>query len=115
MGEIQRSVEVIGQPRDNRTVLGFAIPSANRVYVHYDRVHALARHHKEQPGWFLGVVIAHELGHILLPRAGHTEIGVMVPTLSPLPKVPPAFTHLEAQSIRARLAGETAVARLRLP
>jgi hypothetical protein len=90
--------------------LGFAIPSANRVYVHYDRVHALARYHHVQPGWFLGVVIAHELTHVLLPRVGHTDAGVMAGALSPNPKALPVFTRQEAQLLRERLREETTLA-----
>jgi hypothetical protein len=82
-------------------ILGFAIPSANRVYVHYDRVHALARNQKVQPGWFLGVVIAHELAHVL--GSEHHETGVMASRLSPDANVPPTFSSQEAQSIRTRV------------
>jgi hypothetical protein len=92
------------------TTLGFAVPAAGRVYVHYDRVHDLARLHGVQPGWFLGVVIAHELVHVLLPRAGHTGDGVMKRSLRPDPAVPAAFTRTEAQSLRDRLRGETTLA-----
>jgi hypothetical protein len=95
--------------RDAR-ILGFAIPSASRVYVHYDRVHTLARHHGVQPGWFLGVVIAHELAHVLLP-AGHSHDGVMARTLGPAPGRPPAFTPDEAHRLRERLGDQTTLAR----
>ena len=91
--------------------LAFAVPSANRVYVHYDRVHALARAHRAEPGWFLGVVIAHELAHVLLPRVGHAHAGVMAGVLSPDPQVAPAFTPQEAQQLRARLRHDTMLAR----
>ena len=94
---------------DPRT-LGFALPAAGRVYVHYDRVHELARVHGVPPGWFMGVVIAHELVHVLLPRTGHTGGGVMARSLRPDPAVPAAFTRAEAQSLRDRLRGETTVA-----
>ena len=94
---------------DPRT-LGFALPAAGRVYVHYDRVHALAREHGVQPGWFLGVVMAHELVHVLLPRAGHTGDGVMARSLRPDPAIPAAFTRMEGQALRVRLSGETTLA-----
>jgi hypothetical protein len=93
---------------DART-LGFAIPSAGRVYVHYDRVHELARSYNVQPGWFLGVVIAHELAHVLLP-AGHSDSGVMVRVLSPAPTRPPAFRRDEAQQLRDRIGEHTTLA-----
>ncbi len=82
-------------------LLGLAVPSANRVYIHYDRVLALARHYRTPPGWFLGIVIAHEVAHVLLPDAGHTDHGLMGATLSP--QATPAFTAQQAQSLRAHL------------
>ena len=96
--------------RNDPRTLGFAVPAAGRVYVHYDRVHALAREHGVQPGWFLGVVIAHELVHVLLPRAGHTGDGVMARSLRPDPTIPAAFTRMEGQALRVRLSGETTLA-----
>lgn len=93
------------------TTLGFAVPPASRVYVHYDRVHDLARSRGAQPGWFLGVVMAHELAHVLLPRAGHADTGVMAGALSPDPVVESVFTRAEAQALRERLHGETVLAR----
>jgi PadR family transcriptional regulator PadR len=80
-------------------VLGIAIPAVGRVYVHYDRVVALARRYRTPSGWFLGLVIAHELAHVLLPGAGHAENGLMAATLSP--EALPMFTAREAQSLRA--------------
>jgi len=94
---------------DPRT-LGFAVPAAGRVYVHYDRIHHLAREHGVQPGWFMGVVIAHELVHVLLPRAGHAVDGLMARSLRPDPAVPAAFTRMEGQALRVRLRGETTLA-----
>jgi len=107
---------VIKEPEADRLIagdvtrLGFAIPSANRVYVHYDRIHALARYHQVQPGWFLGVVMAHELAHVLFPQAGHAATGLMARSLSPDPKVPPAFTRQEARVLRERLGEQTTLA-----
>jgi hypothetical protein len=84
-------------------LLGIAVPSVSRVYVHYDRVLALARQYRTQPGWFLGIVIAHEVTHVLLPDAGHADSGLMGATLSP--QATPIFTAQQAQSLRARLRG----------
>jgi hypothetical protein len=94
---------------DVRT-LGFAVPLANRVYVHYDRVCALARDRGVQPGWFLGVVLAHELTHVLLPRARHAEAGVMAASLSPDPKRPSAFSLEEIRQLQDRLNRATLLA-----
>jgi hypothetical protein len=80
------------------------------VYVHYDRSHDLAREHGVQPGRYMGDVIAHELVHVLLPRAGHTVDGLMARSLRPDPAVPAAFTRTEGQALRVRLRGETTLA-----
>ena len=93
-------------------ILGFAIPSANRIYVYYDRVETLALRRKVQPGWFLGVVIAHELAHVLLPDSRHAPAGVMAAVLSPDPTEPSAFTDDQGRALRARLGGAATVARL---
>jgi PadR family transcriptional regulator PadR len=82
-------------------LLGIAVLSISRVYVHYDRVLALARQSRTPPGWFLGVVIAHELAHVLRPDAGHAENGLMGATLRP--EAMPMFTTQEARALRARL------------
>ena len=94
----------------DRRRLGFAMPTANRVYVQYDRVYALARRHRVAPGWFLGVVIAHELSHVLLPRAAHANDGVMADWLNPDTKSAHAFTNEHAQQMRLRLGGELTLA-----
>jgi len=102
--------EASGVMTGDRRRLGFAMPAARRVYVHYDRVFDLARAHGVQPGWFLGVVMAHELAHVLLPRTGHAAEGIMTASLSPDPKRPPAFSRDEATQLRERLGGETLLA-----
>ena len=94
----------------HRDQLGVAIPSVSRVYVHYDRVRALALHYRTPPGWFLGLVIAHEVAHVVRPDAGHAESGLMGATLSP--EATPMFTAQEAQSLRARLHDGMTVAGL---
>ena len=84
-------------------LLGLAVPSANRVYIHYDRARALALHYRTPPGRFLGIVIAHEVAHVLLPDAGHAGGGLMAATVNP--EATPAFTAQQAQSLRAALGG----------
>ena len=105
LGERQADSLITGDVR----TLGFAIPPASRVYVHYDRVYELARLHRVQPGWFLGVVMAHELAHVLLP-AGHSDAGVMKRVLSPDPARAPAFSRGDARLLRERLGEGTLLA-----
>ena len=96
--------------RGHGDVLALAIPSAGRVYAQYDRIVALARRYKTPPGWFLGVVMAHEVGHVLLPDRGHSENGLMAASLSP--EAAPMFSAREAQSLRAHLHEAVTVAAL---
>lgn len=94
-------------------VLAIAMPAISRVYVHYERVLALARYDRTPPGWSLGLVIAHEIAHVLLPDLRHTENGLMAARLSP--GVAPLFTARDAQSLRARLHDAVSVATMHAP
>lgn len=95
-------------------VLGRAFRGANLTYVHVGRVVALARRRGVTPGTLLGNVIAHELGHILLPTAGHSGRGIMTETLNLLTTSAVGFTPEQAVAIRATLENQpdAVVARL---
>jgi hypothetical protein len=62
-------------------VLGFAIEApvgCGRIaYVFADRVSAYAAQYQQDLATVLAVVIAHELGHLMLPHTSHTARGVM--------------------------------------
>jgi len=51
--------------------------SGRLAYVFYDRVQPLARKHQMRDSSLLGVVIAHEIGHLLLPYGSHSSNGLM--------------------------------------
>jgi hypothetical protein len=63
------------------TSLGLAVRGANSsgrvAYVFYDRVLPLATKHQMSDASLLGVVIAHEIGHLLLPYGSHSPSGLM--------------------------------------
>jgi hypothetical protein len=63
------------------TSLGLALRGANSsgrvAYVFYDRVQPLARKHQMSDASLLGLVIAHEIGHLLLPYGSHSPSGLM--------------------------------------
>lgn len=46
-------------------------------YVFYDRVQQVARRYQTSDGSVLGVAIAHEIGHLLLPYGSHSSSGLM--------------------------------------
>jgi len=48
------------------------------LYAFYSRVEAYARQHDKPVSQVLGHVMAHELGHLLLPHGSHTRSGIMV-------------------------------------
>ena len=58
-------------------VLAQANREGRRVYVFWSRVHAHVSRTSTSIPDALGVVIAHELGHVLLQTRGHSRIGIM--------------------------------------
>lgn len=84
-------------PRD---ALGVAMVRTARVYVFSERIREVARSLRNVPVVF-GRVLAHEIGHLVLPAAGHTETGIMRADLSNAgPIVDPGFTPSQGESIR---------------
>jgi hypothetical protein len=51
-------------------------------YVLFDRISEVAITSATSPATVLGVVIAHELGHLLLPHGSHSRTGLMRPKLN---------------------------------
>ena len=84
--------------------LGFAAPRQSVAYAFYNRiVHATER----QPAdltLVLGRVIAHEIGHLLLPPNSHARFGIMRADLDLGMSNPDGFTKEQAQAIRAQVA-----------
>ena len=61
--------------------VGFAIPGSQAANVIYERIRQIARRRHVASGLLLGYVIAHELGHLLLPAHSHSSSGLMRPDL----------------------------------
>jgi len=62
------------------TVMGAAVstPGSTRLaYVYYRRVRAEAERHGASISQVLACAIAHEIGHLLMPEAGHSPAGLM--------------------------------------
>ena len=70
------SREMAGTVVSDQT-LGFAESRSAGATVLYDRIKKFARRYRINCGVMLGYVIAHELGHLLLPRNSHSSAGVM--------------------------------------
>jgi hypothetical protein len=82
--------------------LGLAAPNTGRVYIFCTRVADLARVQLRPPPLVLGRVLAHEVGHQLLPGKGHTTAGIMRAKLDYRSDAP-GFTADEGAAIRALL------------
>jgi hypothetical protein len=99
----ERLVTEVGAPE---ATLGFAPRGTGRAYIFCVRVVRVAKSTGEPVGAVLGRVIAHELGHLLLPGRGHSQTGIMRARLDDWPSRMPAFSDAEAEAIRARANGQ---------
>lgn len=65
----------------SRFVLGAAPPLAlecgSIVYLYFDQVREIASAQRVAPALVLGTAVAHEIGHVLLGRRGHSAEGLM--------------------------------------
>jgi hypothetical protein len=96
-------------------VLAQANSEARRVYVFWDRVGPSVDHQAIDHGDALGLVIAHELGHVLLPARTHSENGLMEPRYDVHRSYGLKFTPEESAAMRAFIAAAERNARIRRP
>ena len=85
--------------RLSSTVLGVAPPGTRRIYVFCGRIRQRAFVMGEKAETILGRVIAHELGHLLLPANGHSATGIMRASLDYTTEEALRFTEAEANAI----------------
>lgn len=83
--------------------LGFADPGVSRAHVIYDRVEALTARTQRSAASLLGDVIAHELGHLMLPSFPHSARGIMRSGVDVRPRALETFTDPQAREIVSRL------------
>jgi hypothetical protein len=90
-------------PQLAKSVLGVAPVNSGRVYVFVDRIirHAMARQVLSHR--VLGRVLAHEIGHHLLPARGHSDTGLMRRSLNYEMPQSPTFTAAQVDQIRTLL------------
>ena len=81
--------------------LAYAVPSARRVYVFWVRIRETEVQLSRDPGEVLGLVIAHEVGHVLLPYEGHAPRGIMAAVLDLRLQGRQGFSREEAKLIRS--------------
>ena len=88
-------------------VMGQGAPSVGRAYIYYDRVVAFRPVPTRDIPSTLGDVMAHELGHLILPP-GHSPVGIMRPTINMRSRRVETFSESEATEIHSRLRTRSA-------
>ena len=87
-------------------VVGQAVGTARRAYLYYERIVAMALPPERDLVTFLGYVIAHELGHLMLATGGHSFTGIMRSHFGLRSRAVESFTAQQAAAIRRRLTEE---------
>ena len=92
--------------RESARAVGFAVAGDRFANIMYRRVERLARETSADLATLLGHVIAHEIGHLLLPPDAHSSGGIMNATLDPLlaDQAVLWFSPTEAADLRTRNA-----------
>lgn len=70
-------VHVQNAAKANERLLGLAVAARGTAYIFYNRVRRAVDGLPADRAVVLGRVIAHEIGHLLLPAMQHSEIGIM--------------------------------------
>lgn len=90
----------------DRNALGVANAGTGMIHIIWERLHVLAAHQGRDEAGLLGVVLAHEIGHVLLPGAGHSPAGIMQASIELLTLAPLRFTAEQGAFMRSRLQRE---------
>ena len=87
-----------------KSALGRAAPAESQAWIYPERVSLLAWRKSMDERVLLGLVIAHEVGHLVLPGSGHSPNGIMTAGIDTDPKGMRArFTNQETRAIRELL------------
>jgi hypothetical protein len=112
-------VQVLLRPRNSvsapgqRRVMGVALAADNRravLSLYFDAVTDVARRYGAPLGQVLGLALAHEMGHVLLPPPSHSSSGIMQPSwegddIRHVLSGDATFTDAQVLAMRSRLAG----------
>ena len=85
------------------SVLGLASRGAGRAYIFTHRIANLALRHGDDFRRVLGRVIAHEVGHLVLPVNSHSDQGIMRANVGVRSKSDRDFTTEQGIAIRSML------------
>jgi hypothetical protein len=87
----------------DKNALGEANAAARLVHIFWDRLRSSASQHGRDEAGLLGQVLAHEIGHVLLPGAAHSPTGIMQASLE-LQTIPVLrFTVEQSETMRSHL------------
>ena len=89
----------------DKSALGDANAAANLIHIFWDRLAISASRQGRDEAGLLGVVLAHEIGHVLLPGAGHSPTGIMQASVEVRMLAPLQFTDQQSAAMR-RLLGQ---------
>lgn len=92
-------------PGASGCTLGFAAKRPAVAYAYYNRIIEQSLLYPLDGRVLLGRVIAHEIGHVLLPPNSHSLNGIMRGNIDLALENPDRFTRDQARIIRATLAG----------
>jgi hypothetical protein len=107
--KLKAAVERIGPD-----VMGQGEAVIGRAYIYYDRVLQLRPIPPRDVITTLGDVIAHELGHLMLPP-GHSMVGIMRPSINMMSRRVETFTKEEAAQLRSVLRERAMASKTELP
>jgi len=89
--------------REAGDVAGSAVQAVLRAYVYCSRLDAVSNHAPVDAHVVLGRVIAHEIGHLLLPPNSHARVGIMRPQVDFRQVGFDGFTSEQIEALRRRL------------
>jgi hypothetical protein len=95
------------QPTPAPMTFGQASRETRRAFIYSARVINHAIQTGSDPSWVLALVLAHEVGHMLLPVYSHSASGLMRPYWEGRIAAIPDFLPSQAQEIRSRLTVPT--------
>jgi hypothetical protein len=100
------------------TALGDTHETGGSALVYYDCVLRSAHERKQDVARLLGYAMAHEMGHLVLPRSAHSPSGIMRPAwdgddLRHVASGSLQFTAVQASAIRVKLSGCCSAAAVR--
>jgi hypothetical protein len=89
-------------------VAGQAVRETSRAYVYRNRLEAMTDHLPVDANATLGRVMAHEIGHLLLPPNSHSRVGIMRAQMDFSQSETAAFTQGQARQLRRAVASGSA-------